>query len=467
MPMYSDFEVRTVTDLIDRFSLVELISDVSRPPDHSIVISSVHLSPGDTLCDVEEGHTNVGQVTGPNEMVTSSIITDQNINTIGVNQGLDKSRRKYDMSTINTHDNFMSNVDWRDKINVIIDDLQTACSDQREVDSHYDDMCKVIFSEMDKFLNYKEFSGQKSGRRLKFHKPSWNDHLTLLWKAMCSNERSFLKIKGHSKEKVIRRDEFVRARSKFDKYLRSCQKSGRRLKFHKPYWNDHLTLLWKAMCCNERSFLKIKGHSKEKVIRRDECVRARSKFDKYLRSCQREYRKRKINDIEYACKDDPRKFWDHIKRLGPKKKPCIQEVVRTTDGLSTDTNVILEEWRNTFDKLYNPKVGSHDKLFYDNALKYLSEYDTNTPPDNNLENDIINSVITFDETVKVIRKLKLKKAVGVDFIPKMRLSNLPVYIILYTSCLPQCLIRAWCHLRGSELLLIQYLRGLVKIHMSL
>ena len=70
------------------------------------------------------------KVTGPNEMVTSSIITDQNINTIGVNQGLDKLRRKYDMSTINTHDNFMSNVDWRDKINVIIDDLQTACSDR-------------------------------------------------------------------------------------------------------------------------------------------------------------------------------------------------------------------------------------------------------------------------------------------------------------------------------------------------
>ena len=279
-----------------------------------------------------------------------------------------KSRRKSDMSTINTHDNFMSNVDWRDKINVIIDDLQTACSDQREIDSHYDDMCRVIFSEMDKFLNYKEFSGQKSGRRLKFHKPYWNDNLTLLWKAMCSNERSFLKIKGHSKEKSIRRDEFVRARSKFDKYLRSCQ---------------------------------------------------------------RKYRKKKIDDIEYAYTDDPRKFWDHIKRLGPKKKPCIPEVVRTTDGLSTDTNVILEEWRNTFDKLYNPKVGSHDKPFYENALKYLSEYDTNTPPDNNLENDIINSVFTFDETVKAIRKLKLKKAVGVDFIPNEVIKSPGIYFIVY------------------------------------
>ena len=69
-------------------------------------------------------------------------------------------------------------------------------------------------------------------------------------------------------------------------------------------------------------------------------------FDKYLRSCQREYRKRKIDDIEYACIDYPRKFWDHIKRIGPKKKPCIPEVVRTTDRLSTDTNVILRGVEN-------------------------------------------------------------------------------------------------------------------------
>ena len=50
-----------------------------------------------------------------------------------------------------------------------------------------------------------------------------------------------------------------------------------------------------------------------------------------------------------------------------------------------------------------------------NALKYL--FCRNMTPDNNLENDIINSVITFHETVKVIRRLKLKKAVGVDVIP--------------------------------------------------
>ena len=98
--------------------------------------------------------------------------------------------------------------------------------------------------------------------------------------------------------------------------------------------------------------------------------------------------------------------------------------------LHTPWGALLEEWRNTFDKLYNPKVGSHDKLFYDNALKYLSEYDNNTPPDNNLDNDI-NSVITFDKTVKVIRKLKLKKAVGVDFIPNEVIKSPGIYYIVY------------------------------------
>ena len=31
---------------------------------------------------------------------------------------------------------------------------------------------------MDKLLIYKESSGKKSGRRLKLHRPSWNDNLT-------------------------------------------------------------------------------------------------------------------------------------------------------------------------------------------------------------------------------------------------------------------------------------------------
>ena len=82
------------------------------------------------------------------------------------------------------------------------------------------------------------------------------------------------------------------------------------------------------MCSNERSFLKIKGHRKEKYIRSDECVHARSKLDKYLRSCPREYR-----------------------ALALRKEKYILEVVRTTDGLSTDTHVLLEECRSILESM--------------------------------------------------------------------------------------------------------------------
>ena len=37
-------------------------------------------------------------------------------------------------------------------------------------------------------------------------------------------------------------------------------------------------------------------------------------------------------------------------------------MVLTTDGLATDTNIILEEWRNKFDKRYRSMAGMY--LFY-------------------------------------------------------------------------------------------------------
>ena len=49
--MYSDFHVHTVTELIDRFMLVELVSDTCRAPDHSLVVVTVRLSPGDILLE--------------------------------------------------------------------------------------------------------------------------------------------------------------------------------------------------------------------------------------------------------------------------------------------------------------------------------------------------------------------------------------------------------------------------------
>ena len=94
------------------------------------------------------------------------------------------------------------------------------------------------------------------------------------------------------------------------------------------------------MSVKEKYFLKSEGHSRNKSVRRNEFVSARSQFDRYLRSRQREYRNKVIDEIDSACTKDPRKFWDHIKHLGPKKKVALPETVRTANGLSNEPSVV-------------------------------------------------------------------------------------------------------------------------------
>ena len=92
----------------------------------------------------------------------------------------------------------------------------------------------------------------------------------------------------------------------------------------------------------------------------------------------------------------------------------MPEIVRIQNGLTNVPSVVLEEWRNTFENLYYPTLNHYDKDFYETAMTYIDQYETNAPVENNA---IINGNITFGETVKIITKLKSKKAVGVDYIP--------------------------------------------------
>ena len=173
--LYNDFRVHVVTEMIDKCAIMELISDLSRPPDHSIIIVSVHLSPGDALC--AGINSDQGRAIVENEMRNNNAIRAVNVWAESVKS---KSARKYDLSAI--PNNCMSNGAWCENINVIVDHLQSHCEDQNELDCLYDDMCRNVFGEMDKFLKYEEFSGCKTGKLLKFHKPYWNDRLTELWK---------------------------------------------------------------------------------------------------------------------------------------------------------------------------------------------------------------------------------------------------------------------------------------------
>ena len=84
--------------------------------------------------------------------------------------------------------------------------------------------------------------------------------------------------------------------------------------------------------------------------------------------------------------------------------------VKTVNGLSNDTNTILGEWKTEFENLYRPPDISFDATFARTAKTFVESSESNMERNDYEYNAIINSNITYDETVKVIlRNLNPKK----------------------------------------------------------
>ena len=88
--------------------------------------------------------------------------------------------------------------------------------------------------------------------------------------------------------------------------------------------------------------------------------------------------------------------------------------INTSDGQSSDVDIVLNKWKNDFHMLYNnPNDVKFDKNFYDKVL-----------------NDPLNKDLTLDELENVIAKLKTKKSVGWDKIPNEVIKNKSITSLL-------------------------------------
>ena len=85
-------------------------------------------------------------------------------------------------------------------------------------------------------------------------------------------------------------------------------KSRRRYKHNKPYWNNELSVLWNAMNLKEKAFTNCKGNRRVKSGLRSEYINARDKFDKLLRRTEREYKRSKAMEIETFSTKNPNEF---------------------------------------------------------------------------------------------------------------------------------------------------------------
>ena len=196
------FKVSTMSDVIEKHQLQNLISEQCKPPDHSVLNVSVY-------CEHNFFRENVGS---SQKGCTQTSDTDT---TRTFNQ------KRYRFNEVPA--TFMSSENWKTAVNNLIDMFINLRKNQDEIDNIYHNFCEVLNNEMNMYLKYTDGS-KKMRKRFKNKKPYWNNNLSTLWKEMNQLEKQFLKCKGNKREKNAKRKQFLDARKFFDKELRRCER---------------------------------------------------------------------------------------------------------------------------------------------------------------------------------------------------------------------------------------------------
>ena len=201
--------------------------------------------------------------------------------------------------------------------------------------------------------------------------------------------------------------------------LSPVSKSGRRKNTpYKPYWNDELSELWKIASSKESAYTRYRGPRRIKQTLRQAFLNARHNFDKLLRQRQRAYRRGLLIDIETCNTNDPRQFWNYIKKLGPSKSKSIPWEIYDSDGnLCTDREAVLNKWKDDYCNLLNENPGSYDNDFYDHTIKNKEHLERNMTDPLFVMNHSLNKPLDFSEIEKAINKAKVGKSAGIDGIP--------------------------------------------------
>ncbi|CAG2231612.1 unnamed protein product [Mytilus edulis] len=199
--------------------------------------------------------------------------------------------------------------------------------------------------------------------------------------------------------------------------------NNKKRRMKKPWWSDHLTILWNDVCAIEKEMLKSKSDTRKRQCRQ-EFICKRKLFDRETQRSKRRYWRDQLNEIDNLESTNQTEFWKKIGRVGvgEERRKAIPMSVQLPDGsISHDRDAVLNEWKRSFCSLLNPE-GSIDNL------------PTDTSTDNGAT---MNYDITHEEVKRAVISLKVNKAVGVDEIPSEVLKNprlLNFLLSLFNKC---------------------------------
>ncbi|CAG2184688.1 unnamed protein product [Mytilus edulis] len=212
----------------------------------------------------------------------------------------------YDVKNI--PNDWMTNNDILDKINMCIDNIQCSKGRQFEVDKLYNNFVEILHSEM-------------------------NDKL-------------------ETKVKV----------------LNSTNNRKRRIK--KPWWNDKLTNKWNIVCTAKRDYVTCKQGSLKQQLRKD-FVDKRKDFDKLTQKYKRQYWYRCQEELVNFSDNDTNQFWRRIGQIGigNERQMRIPNEVTLDDGtISNNLETVLNKWKSSFHSLLNPNVDATDYNKVENCI---------------------------------------------------------------------------------------------------
>ncbi|CAC5371621.1 unnamed protein product [Mytilus coruscus] len=148
--------------------------------------------------------------------------TTNEISSINLSHGAHNSMNQQKNTHVsydekNIPNDWMTNNDILNKINMCINNIQCSKGRQFEVDKLYDNFVEILHSEMNDKLESKfKVLNSTNNRKRRIKKPWWNDELTNKWNNVCTAERDYVTCKQGSLKQQLRKH-FVDKRKDFDK----------------------------------------------------------------------------------------------------------------------------------------------------------------------------------------------------------------------------------------------------------
>ena len=202
---------------------------------------------------------------------------------------------------------------------------------------------------------------------------------------------------------------------------------NKRRRHRKPWWNDSLADKWNKVCLAERKWLKTKDKHRNEL--KDIFIRMRKEFDRDVQRTKRRYWVQLQNEMVSSLDANPREFWKTIGRTGvaDNRNQKIPFEVNTEEGsISTDPKIVLQKWRQDFEKMYNLKASCNN----DHEINFQGPSNTCENQSNPDVSDFCRP-ITLEEVRRAVLQLKSNKASGVDEIPGEVLKNAKVITFLH------------------------------------